>query len=111
MRNGMKYLIPLERMIERDIDDTLNRWNPQVIADDDPTWPPATPEQARKWAESKFSQPMRPADIDELFEGTEWSEFADVAIKLPVEPLSPDDLWDETAEISFLPARTQPTEP
>ena len=100
MRDGTRYLIPVERMIERDINDTLNHWNPQVIAHDS-GWPPATPKQAREWAESKFSKPIHPADIEELFAGTEWSEFADVAIKLPVEPLSPDDLWDETAVISF----------
>lgn len=49
---------------------------------------------------------MQSADIDDLFAATQWSEFADISIKLPTEPLSPDDLWDETAEISFIPNET-----
>jgi len=101
MRDGTKYLIPTAKFIEREIADTLNVWNKEM--EETGRWEPATPEQARKWAEERFSGSMHQADIEDLFEGSEWREFADIAIKLPTELLSPDDLWDETAVISFLP--------
>jgi hypothetical protein len=101
MRDGTQYLIPIAKFIEAEIADTLNVWNKEMEETGEET--PATPEQAREWAESKFTQPWHSADIDDLFVGTQWSEFADIAIKLPTDPLSPDDLWDETAEISFIP--------
>jgi len=101
MRDGSQYLIPTAKFIEAEIADTLDVWNKEMEQTGEET--PATPEQARKWAEDKFARPWHSADIDDLFAGTQWSEFADIAIKLPTEPLSPDDLWDETAEISFIP--------
>ena len=101
MRDGTQYLLPAAKFIEAEIADTLNVWNKEMEATGEET--PATPEQARTWAEDKFARPMHSADIEDLFAGTQWSEFADIAIKLPTEPLSPDDLWDETAKISFLP--------
>ena len=101
MRDGSQYLIPTAKFIEAEIADTLDVWNKKMEQTGGET--PATPEQARKWAEDKFARPWHSADIDDLFAGTQWSEFADIAIKLPTEPLSPDDLWDETAEISFIP--------
>ena len=101
MRDGTKYLIPTAKMIEMEIADTINVWNKEM--EETGRREPATPEQAREWAEEKFSGLMHPADIEDLFEGSEWRKFADIAIKLPTEPLSPDDLWDMTAVISFLP--------
>lgn len=101
MRDGSQYLIPTAKFIEAEISDTLYVWNKEMEQTGEET--PATNEQARKWAEDKFARPWHSADIDDLFAGTQWSEFADIAVKLPTQPLSPDDLWDETAEISFIP--------
>ena len=102
MRDGTKYLIPTKKFIEEEIAHTLNVWNndPEVIEDGEQ----ATPEMAREWAVSRYTENMdNPAEVDEIFAGTDWSEFADVVIKLPSEPLAPEQLWDETAKIQFMP--------
>jgi hypothetical protein len=100
MRDGTKYLIPLSHFIQAEIADTLNVWNKEM--ERTKKYPPATLDQARKWAEEKFTNPMHPADIEDLFAGTSWGAFSDVAIQLPSESLSADELWDDTAEISLI---------
>ena len=61
---------------------------------------PATKEQAIAWAKRKLQNMHDDNDIEETFQGIEWSDIAHIALKLPTEPISPNDMF-EHAEIEM----------